>query len=361
MEKDKEVYLGERIETITTSCDNCGAVMVFAPDIQALRCPHCESVKEFTIDHEVEELILEQDFQKGEMWDDGEDVYRCENCGAVVVVGAGTSATICPYCETGHIVKSEERAGLKPNAIYPFTITESSGVQKAITWAKKRFFAPRNFKRNLRAENVKGVYQPCFTFDSQTISKYYGRVGDRRTRTVGSGKDKRVETYIVWRTIAGTFQRNFDDVMINASSAYEQSTLNKLQPFDYEKIAKYEQKVLTGFIARRYEKDLSSAWKDATKSMDAIIRQEIINMYHCDVVDYVNVSTSHSAVTYKYVLVPIYILNFTYKKKKYPIYINGNTGKVAGKTPVSVWRVLGVVLLSLAVIAAIACLIYLNQ
>ena len=357
---DNSVNEQNKINTISARCENCGSNMVFSPTLQALQCPHCESVRSFESSKQVMELAIENAFSNGQVWNEGESVYRCQGCGASVVLSNGTSATICPYCETSHIVKSDELAGLKPNAVFPFTLTAENSVENATLWAKKRFFAPKKFKKNLYSQNLRGVYEPCFTFDSSTFSTYRGRVGVKHTRTVGSGKNRRVETYIVWKNISGTFVRNFDDIIINSTNSYSQKTLNTLMPYNTDTLVEYKHEFLTGYLARRYEIDLPTCWQNAKNVMDKTLRREILSQYHYDVVDFLNVDTSHSSVTYKYVLLPVYILNFPYKKKLYPIYINGNTGKVTGKTPISPLKVLGAVLLGLVAVVGLGLLIYFN-
>ena len=347
-----------RINTITARCSNCGGSMAFSPTHQALKCEHCDTLVDIVTSKDVMEIALENAFSQTEQWGEEESVYRCENCGAEVIVNGKTHATVCPYCDTPHVVKSEDLAGLKPNAVYPFVLTKEQAIQNAHTWAKKKFFAPRKFKKNLRAENVRGVYQPCFTFDSQTVSYYTGRIGKRYTKTVGSGKNRRTETYIVWRNISGTFTRGFDDIMVNTTQTYSQSTLDKLLPYDINTLVNFEQKLLTGYVAKRHEKDLPTSWGDAKNIMDSILRREILGQYVYDVVSYLNVDTTHSAVTYKYVMLPVYILNYTYKNKTYSVYINGNTGKVTGKTPISPLKVALAVLLGVAVVGGLAYLIY---
>ena len=94
--------------------------------------------------------------------------------------------------------------------------------------------------------------------------------------------------------------------------------------------------------------------------MDEVLRKEILGQYSYDVVSYLNVDTTHSSVTYKYVLLPVYILNYNYRGKNYSIYVNGNTGKVTGKTPVSALKVALTVLLGIIIIGGIAYLIYAN-
>ena len=85
--------------------------------------------------------------------------------------------------------------------------------------------------------------------------------------------------------------------------------------------------------------------------MDGRIRAEIVSTLRCDVVDYLDVSTRHSAVTYKYLLLPIFYMVYRFKKKDYRVMINGSNGKTRGKTPVSPLRVAIAVILGLALAA----------
>ena len=345
-------------QTVYSKCSNCGSNMVFDPATQCLKCEHCGQITDFEKSNLVKEIEIEEAFRKAENWDDEADSYRCENCGAVVILPRGEIATVCPYCATSHILKSEEIIGLKPNVVYPFIIDKEQGVERAKSWAKKQIFAPRKFKKSLTVNNVRSMYEPCFTFDSSTFSTYHGRVGNRRTRTVGSGKNRRTETYIVWRYISGTYSHNFDDVMINAGTTYSQKTLNNLLPFNYDTIKVYNKDYLTGYVARRYEKPIEEAWGEAKDNMDAKIKSSIIAREYCDVVDYVNVTTTHSAVTYKYALLPIHLLHFRYRKKDYAVCVNGNTGKSTGKTPISAIRVAIAVALGLAAVIGLGYLFF---
>ena len=358
MAQNSQNNLGEkRKETAYVKCDSCGANLSFDPKTQELKCFHCGSYKSFEKSNAVSELFIENAFIEAENIDKSSSVYRCDNCGAVVVLSAHEVATFCPYCNTSHIVKSDDLSGLKPNAVYPYTVVKEDAVSQAKTWAKKKIFAPSSFKKSLNVEQIHGIYEPAFTFDSTTYSTYYGRVGKRHTRVVGSGKNRRTQTYIIWRTISGSFNRVFDDVFINASGDYEQKTFDKILPFNYAEIKTYTQEYLSGFMAKHHDKDINTAWGEAKGAMDRILKREILSQYFYDVVDYINVDTTHEKVTYKYVLLPVYQLNFRYKKKNYSVFVNGETAKVTGKTPVSPLRVLTAIGIGLAVIGLLALLI----
>ena len=109
-------------------------------------------------------------------------------------------------------------------------------------------------------------------------------------------------------------------------------------------------------MAYHYDTSIEDCWGSAKGVMDGRIRRGILSRYVYDKVAYLNVSTSHQDVTYKYVMLPVYVGNFNYKKKLYNFYVNGSTGKVKGKTPKSLWKILLTVALCLGVALSIVYL-----
>lgn len=354
----RDDFDNEQTQTETVKCSSCGSNMVFDPEEQSLVCPHCGTKQQFGQTSLARELDLRAGLFSGEKWSQEETVvFSCDNCGAKVVLNQSETAKSCPFCGTAHVRKSEDLAGLKPNALLPFTIDDKNAVGLAQAWAKKRFFAPRSFKKKVDAEHVKGVYTPCFTFDTKTTSFYQGRIGQTRTRTVGSGKNRRTETYVVWRNICGTFNWNYDDLLVTAGTKFGQRELNKISPFDTNNSCDYQEKYMLGFMAYHYDKELVDCWEDAKQSIDSDLRRLILGQYVHDRVAYLNVSTNHCDVTYKYVMLPVYVGNYVFKKKAYNFFVNGNTGKVYGKTPKSPLKIAIAVILGLAVAVGLALLI----
>lgn len=346
------------VDTYHAKCKNCGGAMVFDPATQGLKCPFCESTETIEKDFSVKENDIELGFSEAEKWNPDEQVtYRCDNCGAVVVLSVDEEASTCPFCGTTHIAKEGSFDGIRPHTVIPFQITQDCAIDLSKKWAKKRIFAPSKFKKSLSVDKIKGIYEPCFTFDSQTFSTYEGRVGDRRTRTVGTGKDRRTETYVVYRRVSGTYNMFYDDVMVATNNNFSQKDLDTLSPFDTSSACVYEKKYLSGYMADGYQKNLDESWQDGKAIISKSIRSEIIAGLYCDVVDYLNVSTSFSDVTYKYMLIPVYTLVYPFNNKRYTLRVNGSTGKVRGKTPVSPIRVAIASILGVALVAFLVWLI----
>lgn len=347
-----------RVETEYVKCSGCGANMQFDPATQSLHCPHCGNVTKFEANTLAQENDIVKGFSEDVKWSNNEaSAFKCPNCGASVVLSAGETANECPFCGTPHVQKTNELLGLKPNAVLPFTFDAQQALKYSKDWAKKKFFAPNAFKKNLRAENLKGVYAPSFTFDSYTSSSYVGRIGKTYTRTVGSGKNRRTQTYTVWRDIAGNHFDNFDDVLISSGSKIDQQKLNKLAPFNTNASKVYDEKFLLGFMAYHYDYQLNDCWSSAKGLIDKAIERSILSKYSYDKVAYLNVSTVHQNVTYKYVMLPVYVGNFKYAKKPYNFFVNGTTGKVWGKYPLSFWKIFFTVIICLVVLLGIGYLI----
>jgi hypothetical protein len=51
------------------------------------------------------------------------------------------------------------------------------------------------------------------------------------------------------------------------------------------------------------------------------------------------VQTQYSAVTFKHLLLPVYVGAYRFQEKVYQVVVNGRTGEVQGERPYSVWKI----------------------
>lgn len=356
--KEDLLYSDKNIDTQYFSCPNCGGKTKFNPSLQKVECEYCGTTFDVDKSVNVTERSIDELLAKGTSWT-GTEVIKCPTCGAKEIVSKSDIAKACPFCGTTNIVKTEELAGLKPQGVCPFEVPQENASGIARKWVKKKLFAPNAFKRSAEAKNIHGVYSPAFTFDSQTTSKYDGILGVHEQRT-RPGPNGTVETYTVLRTfhIAGTHDANFDDMIVQASTNIPFNVLNKIEPFPTNDAPAYNQGFLRGYSANTYSKDGQFCWNECKMKMDSAIRSQILSKYFHDTVESFQLNTTHKKSSYKYLLLPIYIGHHNFKEKLYNFYINGSTGKIWGKSPVSFWKVSLAVLLGLGVAALIGLGIY---
>ena len=358
----------ERRETKTLKetdrkCPNCGATLMYDPIAGDLSCQFCgyheeikRTVNEAGEAKTAEEIdLFSETNTEGYDWGVKSKVVICKSCGAESIYDELQIADVCPYCGSNQVMQaSEDVKTLAPGGVVPFKLDAKQAGSLFSQWIKAKFFCPKKAKESACPEAFKGVYMPYWTYDAVTQSRYTARYGiDREVKD----KDGKTETKTDWYQTSGSYRVDFDDVLVLGSKRYESSLLSRIEPFDTKANAAYQPQFLEGYTAERYSIGLKDGWKTATEKMaDAIesgIRDEVRERFHADHVDSVKADTKYSRTTYKYLLLPVWMSAFSYKNKVYRFLVNGQSGKVGGKTPVSALRVLLTIGAILAVIVGL--------
>ena len=359
----EEQIFAERTEKETDKkCPNCGATVFFDPATGGMHCDYCGYTCELPkadAEHEICEMDFESALHTESFnWGEQKKEVQCKQCGAVTVYDALETAAVCPFCGSTSVMPAANENTIAPGAVCPFAITKDQAGERFTRWIKGKLFTPRKAKKNARPEAFQGVYLPYWTYDAQTTSNFTGRAGYDRTVKDRDGNKK---TVTEWRHVSGVYQEFFDDVTVMASKRQKDSGVRACEPFDFSKLVPYSPQVVAGFIAERYSVGLKEGWESAQKTIQSNLRSDIQSYirrhWNADRADSVHFSTLYSNITYKYLLVPTWISSFKYKDKVYQFAVNGQTGKVGGKAPVSAWRVIIAILLGIGVIAGLAYLL----
>ena len=329
-------------------CGECGADLVFSIGQQSLQCPFCQAIKRIEIPPE--EKIVEQDLeamlariqelkQKGvvDKSTTGEQEVRCDSCGAdVIFVGTLTSSS-CPYCgsplQRDKIHDAPQR--IPVNGVLPFLVPQERAAANLKTWVESLWFAPNEFKKRGAEGKFSGVYLPYFTFDALTWTRFDGQRGDHYWVTRGSGKDSRRVRKTRWSSVDGEFQSVFDDLPVLAARGQDPTLIQALEPWPFRKCLPYRQELLAGFFARTYDIELVACFREARDRMEAAITAEVRQRIGGDEQSISDQKSAYSALAYKHLLLPVWLLVYRYQDKPYRIAINAATGEVQGERPYS--------------------------
>lgn len=348
----------EKTEASTDKkCPNCGATVVFDPSRGKMHCDYCGYECELPKPEEASE-VCELDFEstvntESFQWGTEKKSVTCKSCGAVTIYDALETAAVCPFCGSTNVMPAANEKSIAPGGVCPFSQTKEEAGSRFTRWLSKKWFAPSKAKKNANPEAFQGVYLPYWTYDAQTTSTFTARAGyDRKVK-----RGDKTETVTDWKPVFGVYQEFFDDETVVGSRRDESSIVKKCEPFDFTKLIPYTPKVLAGFAAERYSVGLKEGWEVAQKSihmkLNNKIRMYVKDHWHADRADSVKFSTIYSQVTYKYILVPVWISSFKYNDKVYQFVVNGQTGKVSGKAPVSAIRVIIAVLLGIGALVGL--------
>jgi len=355
MEQWQEEPIVEQNVTIEqTKCPACGANMAFDIETGGLKCGHCHTKTDFNDNEKVQRRAITTDvLNQHQPWKEGK-IFNCANCGAKEVLTAKEIARSCAFCGSSQISASNELPGIQPDSVIPFTITEESGRERFRKWIRSRWFAPRKFKREDVREHMQAMYTPCWSFTAMTENSYQGTLG--RTVTISNGKQTR--TTIRWFRVAGRVNQPYTDHFIQSGERITTKNFNRLKPYNLQTVRVYRQEFLSGIIAEHYSRTLEACFGDFSTFVKQDIRRLIIRRYRADHVSVLNIQTNFHDRKFNYVLLPLYISNYTYKQKLYNFYLNGATGKIVGKYPKSAGKIFGAIFATVAIAAAVAVTVF---
>jgi DNA-directed RNA polymerase subunit RPC12/RpoP len=328
-------------------CPHCGANLEYDIESGLLKCPHCDFTKTIDNDDNVTRRTLTDDILKTkENWSEG-NVYRCENCGATSVVNKKEISKVCPFCASANISCTNEICGIKPDSVIPFQITRDRAAEIFKKWSRSRKLSPRIFKTEDIREQVLQTYCPAWCFSANTSTFYSGTFGRTEQYTTRNSQGQLSTQYRTrWFNASGNISQIYNDKIYQSSDQISQITFKKLLPFDLKQLKPYRTEYLIGISAQHYSRGLEPCFNDFQNFIKTDLRKKIISRHNADTVQRLDLTINYNEKKFNYVLLPLYIANYTYKKKKYNFYINGISGYLVGKSPISKLKILLLLLLT---------------
>ncbi len=345
-------------------CDNCGSDFRFDPDTGRLTCDHCGNTSHIEGLGRTTHALAELDFEKAlanpvaEAQIEETRVAKCPNCSAEIEFDPAIHAIECPFCATPVVTDTGAHRHIKPQGVLPFALDEQTARKAMTDWLGKLWFAPnglQDYARKGRA--MSGIYVPYWTFDAQTRSSYRGEQGNDyyETRTVmRDGKRQQVQVRKTrWRSVSGRVARAFDDVLVFASKALPRRYTEGLEPWDLSMLEPYQPEFLAGFRAEGYQVDLESGFGLARAIMDRVIERDVKFDIGGDRQRVHSIDTQIGGVTFKHILLPVWLAAYKYRGKTYRFVVNGHTGRVQGERPWSKWKIAIAVIVGLIIAGVI--------
>jgi DNA-directed RNA polymerase subunit RPC12/RpoP len=344
-------------------CRQCGAQLDFAPGTESLECPYCGFSNPIPkSEAHVEELdyrtYLEQVANEKESHD--AQRIRCEKCGAETTMPPDAVSGICPFCGSNMVFSGKVSRLIKPEGLLPFKVTYKEAFAAFRNWIQGLWFAPGDLKRYAQSEGkLVGVYVPYWTYDSDTTTSYIGERGDyyyttESYVTTENGRSvtrTRQVRHTRWTPASGTVGNNFDDILILASKSLPKQYAARLEPWDLSNVVAYADEYLSGFRAESYQVSLADGFEAAKEVMASVIRTSIREDIGGDEQRIHSAETRYGKITFKHLLLPIWMSAYRFREKIFRMLINARTGEVQGERPYSPWKIAAAVLVGLFVVA----------
>jgi uncharacterized Zn finger protein (UPF0148 family) len=255
--------------------------------------------------------------------------FECRSCGASVLVPPGQVSTVCPFCGTAHVVQSQaERELIEPTGILPFTLLAQDAFAAIVGWLRSAHFAPEDLSLRATQTMPHTVYLPVWTFDLAGEVRWSGHIPKVEYRTVTS-----IPTH-------GSVPMLENDVLVPATGSLPGDVIEQLH-FDLRHLVPYSADLLASWPAEIYSISAAEASIEARgRVLQETYAKNLIEANgDTSLVEGLSVdSTDLWVLSYKLVLLPVWIGSYTYLTQLYHVVVNGYSGMVAGNVPRNLWQ-----------------------
>lgn len=312
------------MQVIDYKCPNCGSGMVFDSETGMLSCHSCGRQDNI---EQLPDPLARNTFSENEAKE-----YHCNSCGAVIMTEAETAATVCSFCGSGVVLGDRLTGKLAPALVIPFSISKEEAMKAFRKWCRNGRLTPNGFMTADRIKGITGMYVPFWLYELHNNIEVQAQGTKVRSYTQGDYQYTETQYFDIYRKI----RLNYAKVPIDASEKMNDELMDKLEPFPYDQLKSFKTPYLAGYIAEKYsytDEDLFPRVKDKISSyIDAYIQSAVAGY---TTVSYTNKQIDTRLKHADYVLLPVWVVHYDYNKLEHTFAMNGQTGKVVGKPPIS--------------------------
>jgi hypothetical protein len=341
------------------ACPACGAQAEWSASKQALVCPFCGTESPYEIDADtgkVQEIDLIKalreipDEQRG--WQTERRSVQCQSCKAVMVYDPARVGQNCEFCGSPALVDYQEvKSPIRPQSLLPFKVSQTDVRDGIRRWYGSKWFAPGALKSKALVDQIKGLYVPYWTFDAQVHCRWEAEAGHYYYTTERQGGQTKQVRHVRWEYASGEIDHFFDDEPVPGTKGLDLNLLRQVEPFPTTtELVPYDTAYLSGYVVEHYQLVLVDAAKQSREAMYNQLMTLCAQQVPGDTHRNLRIQPEYSGETFKHILVPIWLLTYTFGARTFQVIANGYTGVIAGKYPKSAWKIFFAVMAVLLVI-----------
>jgi hypothetical protein len=195
-----------------------------------------------------------------------------------------------------------------------------------------------------RALQLRPGYYSFWTFDGILEVHWTCEVAE------GRGENQR------WVPVKGIETRFFNDVLVPGAKTISVQDLKGLQPFDLQDVVAFKPDYLAGWPAVLYDCSLTDA--------SLLGREVVFKQLRSQLSDTIEVGREKrnlsigghnwSGMTFKHILLPLWVGGYRFQGQEFRLLINGQTGKVSGVKPRDKLKIVLIIIMIVVLLAFIA-------
>lgn len=305
----------------------------------------------------------------------------CSNCGAPVRYVPGEAVLTCAYCGTSTMLAGHDRiVRVESHWVLPARLDREEVRRRVTDWMRRGWLKAADLAEKADFQRIEGLVLPFWVVRGRAQTFWAGM--NRRTRTVGSGDNRRSETY--WEPTSGDFSEEVGWSIYAREDTREFWGLEALNPGGKAVQADWGKFFLGFGMGSRESRQSDLLEGKEPFSLDKVQGLRVVNgqvtqeraeqngrdqiiAHHRRLAEgkatrITDCDTTITVAGVDLVYVPLWHVDYTYRGRPYRTLVNGTSGEViTGEAPVGKWdkvvvlsMVMGVVALVFGLVAALA-------
>lgn len=316
------------MQVIDYKCESCGGSMIFDSATGSLSCGSCG--RKDNIEQIPDPLEQLQPASHA-----GQE-YHCNSCGAAIPADELTTATVCSFCGASAVLADRLGGRLTPAKVLPFAIGKEEAVRAFRKWCRNGRLTPSGFMTADRIKSMTGIYVPFWLYNLNNHIEAHARATKVRSYTQGDYQITETQHFEIYRKI----RLNLNRVPLDASEKMNDKLMDKLEPFPYNQLKDFRSPYLAGYGADKYSYDEQALFPRVKEKIQPYIDsyiQSAVAGYTS--VSYTGKQINTSMTRADYALIPVWVVHYDFNKLEHSFVMNGQTGKVVGKPPLSAVKI----------------------
>ena len=231
--------------------------------------------------------------------------------------------------------------------IIPFEFTAQQASHAFARYVSRNKLNPTEVFEAARQGRVKPVYFPAYLFDCEITTTLESECTQREA--------EEISTFIAHRELSSVIT----DLTLLSGDKVDETLFSLLEPYDLQGLKDFEPALTAK--AETHKAILSA--EEAFEKLRPVIEQSAVNEIKKSLRDYTSEKTkelSHTveSLNAKSILLPMWVLDCEYKGQPCRLFMNGQTGKIAGVPPKSASKTLALLGAGTAIGAVLGQLIW---
>jgi hypothetical protein len=275
------------------------------------------------------------------------EVLRCQECGAAVSYDVSVQAPRCAFCGSVMRLERPEDPLEEAEGYLPFRVDRSTAQEALRRWlATRGFFRPSDLASASTVESLRPLWWVGWIFDCEALVSWAAD-----SNQGGHSAD--------WAPWAGQSPLRLANVLVSASRGLTEPETRALAPrFDLS-VVTAQPHALEGATLERFDVQRSAARRILAAAVESTAAAYAQGWIPGTRYRNLKVSVLLRRLTTRRLALPSHVLAYRYRGELFRVVVHGQDAScIVGQSPISIWKVLMVIALSLGAIALVIAILY---